>query len=94
MIKLKRLLKEYRESPYNESGDGWNHEFFREIGFLDFADTVTRMAYEINNARRGAYEISGDKWDDFVDDIEQLVEELNNFLEDIQEFHYEAPDEI
>ena len=95
MVNLKNLLNEskvlkekYDQSPYDR--DGWNKHFFDEIGFIDIANNIAAMEYEIKNARRGSHGISGERWEDFVDDIDMLHEKLMNLVKDVEQYRFDS----
>ena len=68
------LLKE-NESPF--SIDGWNENFFYDLGLIDTIAEVDALLYEIKNARRGSYATDGT-----IEDIaDQLFKFANTFKE-------------
>jgi len=70
-------------SPFEE-GDGWNEEALEDVGLMYVLDGFSKMAYEIKNATRGSYGISGDTPEDLVDDLKIAMDELNAIIRDIE----------
>lgn len=63
--------------------DGWNQEFFEEIGLIDLLDNFSRVTYELQNARRGSYGINGDTLEDLKDTLMELSEELQDMINNL-----------
>ena len=76
-------------SPFEE-GDGWNEEALEDVGLMYVLDGFSKMAYEIKNARRGSYGISGDTAEDLVDDLKTAMDDLNAIIRDIENQLYES----
>jgi hypothetical protein len=61
--KIKRVVEANNEEQEGEgsswyaddSGDGWNEDFFRDSGIEEFVDSVEKMAYDLRNCKRGSY---------------------------------------
>ena len=70
--------------PFTDD-DGWDEESLEEVGLIDWLDNVQRLQYEILNARRGSYGVSGDTAEFLVRDLEELKESLEGIIESIQD---------
>ena len=80
-IKRNPLLME-NESPF--SRDGWNEEWFDEMGLLETFDEVAALYYEIKNARRGSYATDG-TLEDLAGQIGDLGERLQSISGEIMD---------
>jgi len=78
-------------SPFEE-GDGWNEDALEDVGLMYVLDGFSKMAYEIKNARRGSYGISGDTPEDLVDDLKTAMGDLDAIIRDIENQLYESED--
>lgn len=65
--------------------DGWDEEALEEVGLIDWMENVQRIQYEILNARRGSYGISGTTAEYLVGDLEELKRSLEAIIENIQD---------
>ena len=83
------LLKE-NKSPF--SSDGWNEEWFYDIGLLDAITEIEAIAYEIRNARRGSYATDG-TIEDIADQLFELAEIFNSVADELMENRDISPDE-
>jgi hypothetical protein len=68
------LLKE-NESPF--SREGWNEDFFYNLGLIDAIAEVDALLYEIKNAVRGSYATDGT--------IEDIADQLFKFADKFKE---------
>ena len=71
------------DEPWTEQ-DGWNVEYFEDKGLMDVLDIAGKIDYEINNARRGTYGISGNTLDSLINELQELVENLTMVIEDLE----------
>jgi len=82
------LLKE-NESPF--SIDGWNENFFYDLGLIDTIAEVDALLYEIKNARRGSYATDGtiediaDQLFKFADTFKEIGDQLMEMRDDFSE---------
>ena len=82
------LLKE-NESPF--SIDGWNENFFYDLGLIDTIAEVDALLYEIKNARRGSYATDGtiediaDQLFKFADTFKEIGDQLMGMRDDFSE---------
>lgn len=67
------------DSPYYDN-DGWNEETFDELGLMDALQVCAAIEYEIKNARRGSYGISGDTIDDLLSDLRETQDVLGDVI--------------
>lgn len=80
-IKRNPLLNE-NESPF--SNDGWNEDWFDEMGILGVLAEITALDYEIRNARRGSYATDG-TLEDLADQLGELGAKLQNMSDTIMD---------
>lgn len=62
--------------------DGWDEEWFEEVGILQKLDSLARVQYEIKNGRRNSYAGIGDNTAEFLQGLMRIAEELNDICED------------
>jgi hypothetical protein len=74
--------EEYMNEDWAEQ-DGWNQEFFEENGLMSLLGDFSKVAYELQNARRGSYGINGDTLEDLKDTLMELSEELQDIINDL-----------
>ena len=60
--------------------DGWNLLTIAETGLLEVLSEASTMDYEIRNAVRGSYGVSGETVEDLKDDLVQLKEKLEEVI--------------
>lgn len=65
--------------------DGWDEDALEDVGLIDWMENVQRLQYEILNARRGSYGISGTTAEYLVGDLEDLKRGLEAIIENIQD---------
>ena len=65
--------------------DGWNEDYFEEVGLMDFIKNIERVAYEIRNARRGSYGLSGDTLEDLKSDLLALKDEFDDVINNLMD---------
>ena len=86
---LKRLDERapdsWSEEAFDED-DGWNRDFFKEIGLMDVLSNAENLSYEIENARRGSYFLGGEGVDDVIEACKELIEDLTVIIEDLESF--------
>jgi hypothetical protein len=70
------LKKSVNEQLKADDDDGWGEDV-REVT-ADFFDKVERMSYEVQNARRGVYGVSGDSVEDLANDFEEISREARD----------------
>lgn len=66
--------------------DGWDEDALEEVGLIDWIKNVERLAYEVRNARRGSYGVSGDTAEFLISDLEELKETLDGVIESMQDY--------
>jgi hypothetical protein len=71
----KNILLKENESPF--SIDGWNEDFFYDLGLIDTIAEVDALLYEIKNAVRGSYATDGT--------IEDIADQLFKFADNFKE---------
>ena len=83
------LLKE-NESPF--SIDGWNDDWFEEIGMMEALAEVAKIDYEIKNARRGSYATDG-TLSGLADQLSQLARTFNDLSDQLMDAMNQFGDE-
>ena len=78
----KNILLKENESPFSQ--DGWNEEWFEDMGLMDVIAEVDAISYEIKNARRGSYATDG-TLEDVADQIGDLGARLQSISEEIMD---------
>jgi hypothetical protein len=73
------LLKE-NASPFGM--DGWNEEWFDDMGLLGVFAEIAALDYEIKNARRGSYATDG-TLEDLADQLGDLGDRLQSISDKI-----------
>ena len=83
-MKLADIIKEdWDDNKPWAQGDGWDESYFEEKGLMDWFSNVEAFAYEIRNARRGAYGLPGEELVDVVEKLYELAEGLDAMIADI-----------
>ena len=80
--KLLREFNENGESPF--SRDGWNDDWFEEIGMMEALAEAARIDYEIKNARRGSYATDG-TLSGLADQLSQLARTFNELSDQLMD---------
>lgn len=85
---LKRLNERVPDSWSEEAfdGNGWNKDFFKEIGLMDVFSNAEDLSYEIENARRGSYFLDGEGVDDVIEACKEIIEDLTVIIKDLKSF--------
>jgi len=85
-MKLTRILQEdvFTDGP-GIAHDGWDEAYFEEKGLMEWFSEVEAFAYEIRNARRGAYALGGDQLEDVVAKLYELAEGLDAISAEISD---------
>ena len=86
----KNILLKENKSPF--SSDGWNEEWFENIGMMEALAKVAAIDYEIKNARRGSYATDG-TIEDIADQLFELAEIFNSVADELMENRDIYPDE-
>ena len=87
-----KLLREFREEDGPFSEDGWNEEWFENIGMMEALAKVAAIDYEIKNARRGSYATDG-TIEDIADQLIEIAEIFNSVADELMENRDIYPDE-
>jgi len=90
---IKEVINEYQDEDVEEypdesdgyltSDDGWDKEEIKNVGLSDWLSYASKIAYEINNGRRGSFGISGSTAKDLVNELEELRSSLENIISTI-----------
>ena len=92
---MKKIVKEQLNEAYddevNDSGpfiedDGWGKEALEEVGLMDWIENVERIAYELRNARRGSYGVSGDTLYNLIMDLIEVKDNLDSIIGVMQDY--------
>ena len=86
----KNILLKENESPF--SRDGWNEEWFEDMGLMEAIAEVEALSYEINNARRGSYATDG-TLSDIADQLFRIAETFESVANEIMEVKDQFGDE-
>jgi hypothetical protein len=88
----RKLLREFREEngPFGE--DGWNDDWFEEIGMMEALAEAAKIDYEIKNARRGSYATDG-TLSGLADQLLQLARTFENLSDQLMEAKDQFGDE-
>jgi hypothetical protein len=79
-VKEKEIIKEEHDPSIDD--DGWNKEYFDDIGLTGFLEKTSGMIYEIQNCVRGAN--TGCKTRDEIEHyLIELREELDSIIQGI-----------
>lgn len=73
------------DGPF-ENNDGWDKNALQDVGLIEWLDEVQRISYEIHNARRGAYAVSGDTAEDLYADLTALNKSLERILREMTSY--------
>ena len=83
------LLKE-NASPFEM--EGWNEEWFDDMGLLDVFAEIAALDYEIKNARRGSYATDG-TLSGLADQLAQLARTFNDLSDQLMDAMNQFGDE-
>jgi len=72
----------------SEYGEGWNENFMNDIGLMEVLANFASISYEIENAVRGTYGISGDTLEDLQQDLIGLKSSLEQIIDSLEDYFY------
>jgi hypothetical protein len=64
--------------------DGWNNDYFSDMGLNEWLTNCYRLKYEIESCRRGSYFSDKDTGEGMLENIKSLKEELEEIIETIE----------
>ena len=70
--------------PFTTS-DGWDERQLGDIGLIDLFAEISKVMYEVKNARRGSYARFGDTPEELADELERLGKNLEQMREYIHD---------
>ena len=73
-----KQIFEANDTNYFAADDGWDVEKIKDTDLYYVLEEAAEIKYEIDNAQRGAYAISGDSDKDLYDAVKELLEKLHN----------------
>lgn len=63
--------------------DGWNEEAFEELGLTRVFEDVSKLKYEVENARRGSYALVSDEKDELLNYLTEISEGIDAAINEI-----------
>ena len=64
--------------------DGWNQNYFRDIGLTEWLVNCYRLKYEMDSCVRGSYFSNKDTGEGMLENLKSLKEELEEIIETME----------